>query len=222
MNYPKDRFLRATRREDFEDDLFAAQVKIRGQIHKAAMFFEVTETGYEVRSPDEALFHSGADGVGRWYVAVDPSSGSGFGLNGFVDPMNDFNRLAAFAQIQLTSEDAVKAWASFYLTVSVGNSYGTFLAQPVDLRRQVEDIAESYAATRKHDFVPTRWLEDLKRKGVKPQFGVRLQREGDRFYSQIDSVAISDERRPVLEELQFVVSSRGAISDQMVMPLFPR
>jgi hypothetical protein len=86
-----DHFLRATRREDLEDDLFAAQVKVRGQIHKAAFFFEVTDTGYEIRSSEEAIFHSSVDGVGRWYVAVDALSGSLYGLDGFDEPQKDFN-----------------------------------------------------------------------------------------------------------------------------------
>jgi len=222
LGFPDGYFLRATRREDFEDDLFAAQVKVRGQIHKAALFFEVTETGYEVRSPDEVLLHNSVDGVGRWYVALDPLSGNVFGLSGFADPVIDFNKMATGAEVQLTSVDSARSWASFYLAVGVGSSNGTYLSRPVDLRRQVEDIAEAYANSRKHPLVPTRWLQDLEKSGVKPVFGVQIKPEGGGFHVQVDSIAISTGQTPVLQQLSFSVSSRGDISDQGVESLFPR
>jgi hypothetical protein len=222
LSYPKEHFLRATRREDFEDDLFAAQVKIRGQIHKAALFFEITETGYEIRSSSEALLHSSADGFGRWNVAIDPLSGKVFGLGGFADSVIDFNKMVADAKIQLTSEDSARAWVSFYLAVSVGNNYGTYLLRPIDLPRLVEDIAEAYAASPKRPVVPLRWLQDLAKSGVKPLFGVQVQPGGDAFHVQVDSIAMTVERTPVLQQLRFEVSSQGSISDQIVVQLFPR
>jgi hypothetical protein len=222
LSFPKEHFLRATRREDFEDDLFASQVKIRGQIHKAALFFEITETGYEVRSSDEALFHSSVDGVSKWSLAIDPLSGDIYGSSGFSDPVSDFNKLVTDVGIQFTSEDSAKAWVSFYLAVGAGTNYGAYLSGPVDLRRQVEDIAEAYATSRKQPVVPTRWLHALGKSGVKPLFGVQVRPDGDRFHVQVDSLAITAERTPVLQRLRFDVSSRGTISDQVVVPLFPR
>ena len=52
-NYPESHLLRAHRREDLEDDLFRAQIKVLGRIAKAAYFYELTNEGSFVLSPDE-------------------------------------------------------------------------------------------------------------------------------------------------------------------------
>jgi hypothetical protein len=218
----RDHFLRATRREDLEDDLFAAQMKVSGQIHKAAFLFEVTETGYEIRSPDEAVFHSAVDGFGRWYVAVATLSGDVYGLGGFDNAEKDFNRLASDAKVFLASDEGTRNWAVFYLTVVAEKSLGVFLVRPKDLQRQIEDIGEGYSSSRKQPFAPRRWLQDLEKSGVDPHIGMQVTREDGGSRVLIDSVSTSSDRTPILQRIQFGVSSRGVISGQSVSRLFPR
>ena len=55
-------------------------MKVKGEIAKAAYFFEVTETGYLVLSPDEAVYVSATDGKRSWVVAVPKKVGSAYGL----------------------------------------------------------------------------------------------------------------------------------------------
>jgi hypothetical protein len=222
LSLGSDHFLRGSRREDLEDDLFATQGKVRGQIHKAAFLFEVTETGYEIRSPEEAIFHSSVDGTGRWYVAVDALSGGLYGLGGFDQAEQDFNRLASDAKIFLASEETVRNWATFYLTVVVGKSLGVFITRQADLERQVEDIAEAYNSSRKQPFAPRRWLQDLEKSGIRPHVGVRVCPENGGFQVQVDTVATSGDRMPVLQRLRFDVSSRGIITGRSLAKLFPR
>ena len=216
-------FLRAARREDFEDEIFAAQVKIQGHIHKAALIYEITETGYEVRSPDEAVLHSSVDGVGHWYVALDPSSEKLYGLGGFNDSPKEFNRLATDAGIQVRSNEAAKAWVSFYLRVTANRLPDAYLLKPSDLPRHVEDIAEAYQSSRSKTLVPTQWLLELKKNGITPVFGIQVRRDGGTaFQAQVDTVTNTDTRMPTLQRLVFRLSPQGVMNPQSSVTLFPR
>jgi hypothetical protein len=217
-----DHFLRASRREDLEDDLFAAQAKVRGQIRKSAFFFEVTETGYEIRSPEEAVFHSSVDGAGRWYVAVNTTSGELYGLGGFADAGQAFNNLASNAKVALDSDESARNWANFYLTVVVAGAEGSFIMRRKDLERQVEDVAEAYKSSRKRTFTPKHWLQDLQKSGAEPSFGVGVRPDDGRYQIQVDAVATSDDRMPILQRLNFDISPQGTVNRRSVIRLFPR
>ena len=216
-------FLRAVRREDFEDEIFAAQVKIRGRVHKAVLMYEITETGYEVRSPDEAVLHSSVDGAGHWYVAIDPSSQRIYGLDGFPDAPKEFNRLATDAGIQLRSEEAAKAWISFYLRVAANISAGVYLLKPSDLPGQVEYIAEAYRSSRSKTLSATRWLRDLEKSGVRAVFGIQIRHEDSgEFHAQVDAVTVSTTWMPTLQRLEFSLTPQGVMNPQPTAALFPR
>ena len=76
--------------------MFSFQLKIKGKIAKFAYFYEVTESGYEIVSPDEVLVHSSTDGTRKWFVAVSRQSGTTYGLFGFEKAAEGFGTTPAF------------------------------------------------------------------------------------------------------------------------------
>ena len=102
MNFESSHHLRVTRREDWEDILFGLQLSIKGQIAKAAYFFEVTETGYFILSPDEAVYVSSMVSVLPDMLKTAMPAGAKLGLStpaspaiGAPDQLNGTARAAA-------------------------------------------------------------------------------------------------------------------------------
>jgi hypothetical protein len=76
--YSESHLLRAHRREDIEDNLFRFQRKPKGQIEKAAYFYELSDEGYYVLSPSEAVYVDAADGHVVRLIAISTRSGEAY------------------------------------------------------------------------------------------------------------------------------------------------
>jgi hypothetical protein len=218
----RNHFLRATRREDLEDQLFAAQVKIRGKIKKAAMFFEITENGYEVISPSEAVLHNSTGGQRSWQVAVDPTSGDLFGLGGFDNAgVDSFNALALSANARIDSEEMAKGWATFYISTVLQEQRGLLLTSETDLKRRVEDIVEAYKLSRRRPISVKVWLDDLTKSKVRPFWGINVTTFDVSFRIQADMIVPTLGRDPAMVRLSFQIAQDGRVSDQSTKTLFP-
>lgn len=218
-----DHFLRATRHEDIEDQLFVAQIKINGQIRKAAQFYEITETGYEVASPAKAVLHSSTDGQRSWQVAIDPISGSVFGLGGFgTGGQGSFNDLVLMARVRIDTEDMAVNWAIFYVQTALQEKAGSLVTSDVNLKRRVEDMVEAYRLSRKRPLTAKQWIDDLAKSKATLVYGIKATREPGGFLVLGDSLAASGTHEPQLVRLSFRVAEDGRISDTSMKPLFPK
>ena len=118
MDFEPTHLLRATRKANWEDDLFHLQEKVKGHFAKAVYFFEVTEDGYFILSPEEVVHVGSFDGYSRWTVAVARSDGEVIGLYGFSDPELGYQQLVRHSRLSVRSEaDAESAALLFYTTV---------------------------------------------------------------------------------------------------------
>lgn len=221
LGFGPAKFLRAVRREDFEDDLFAEQSKIRGEVHKAARFFEVTETGYEIVSPDEAVFHSSVDGAGRWLVAVSSKSNRVYGLVGFEDALKSFNMLTQDSNVVVVTEPSARSWAFFFLKAVIAGRNGFWLSGPFDLRRAVEDVLEGHAQSAAHPITASQWMRNLQSHKVRPVVGMVIHRLEDGYEVSADSVSSTGGLMPVLKETNFEILPNGTIVKESVSNLFP-
>ena len=217
-----DHFLRATRHEDLEDQLFSAQIKIYGQIRKGAHFYKLTETGYEVVSPTEAVLHGSTDGRRSWLVAIDPASGDVFGLGGFgTEGQRSFNNLVVAARVRIDTKEASLNWAAFYVQAVLHEKADTLVTSETDLRRRVEDIVEAYQLSRKRPISAKRWIESLERSKTAPVYGMKAMKEADGFRVVADFLAATAAHNPQLVHLSFNVAGDGRVSDASTKPIFP-
>jgi hypothetical protein len=218
-----DHFLRATRREDLEDQLFAAQIKIDGQLRKAAQFYEITETGYEVVSPTKVVLHGSTDGQRSWQVAVDPVSANAFGLGGFgAEGRGSFNDLALLARVRINTEDSALNWAVFYVRTALHEKAGSLVTSDVNLRRRVEDVVEAYRLSRKRPLSAKQWIDDLAKSKAQPIYEMKATREAQGFRVLGDSLAATVAHEPQLVRLSFHIAGDGQVSDTSLKPFFPR
>jgi hypothetical protein len=164
--------LRATRREDWEDELFRLQVKVRGQIAKAAYFFEITESGYFVLSPDEAVYVNSVDGERIWTVAVSMKDEPAYGLYGFPDGDTEFRKLVTSARLDVRSEvDAETAALLFFTTVKDPRGK-TIVFHPKQLSRKAEDFFASKLPERKARSRSLAWWRGFAAVKATDQLGV--------------------------------------------------
>ncbi|MBY0507024.1 MAG: hypothetical protein K2X03_24115 [Bryobacteraceae bacterium] len=215
-----DRFLRAIRHEDVEEQVFDVQPKRPGSIAKTIRIFEVTDDGWEVISKNEALLHRSTAPL-RLYVAEDVATGTFFGLGGFELGRTDFNRLAASIGVEISSPDVASAWVNFYLEVGLAQDYGFVITSARDLRRRVEDLAEAYSVSREGQLLPDAWLRNLRAHGVQPLPGIRIERGSSGFRATADMLAASGDRKrmPILSRVKFGISQAGAITELSAIEL---
>jgi hypothetical protein len=217
-----DHFLRATRNEDLEDQLFSAQIKIYGQIRKGAHFYKITETGYEVVSPTEAVLHGTTYGHRSWLVAIDPASGNLFGLGGFgTEGQKSFNNLVVAARVRIDTKEASLNWAAFYVQAVLHEKADTLVTGETDLRRRVEDVVEAHQLSRKRPISAKRWLASLERSKTAPVYGISAMKEGDGFRVVADFLAATVAHNPQLVRLGLNVAGDGRVSHTSTSSIFP-
>jgi len=215
-------FLKAVRSEDLEDELFSFQVKIKGKIAKYAYFYEVAESGYEIVSPDEVIVHSSVDGVRKWYIAVSRQAGTVYGLFGFQDGTDGFNRLARDASVRIEDEAQAKNYTGLYWRCVLGADYGTVVNDLHDLKRQVDDAIYSYRVTTNGKVSVERWWKGFKVSGVKPQFGVQVTQASGGYSISCSSLIVPLSKTPTLQSLKFQIAGDGAISPLQIRNLYPK
>lgn len=202
--------LRATRREDWEDDLFRLQAKIKGQIAKAAYFFEITESGYFVLSPDDAVYVTTNDGKHLWTVAVPVKGELAYGLYGFPDGEAEFCRLVASARLEVGSEADAETAALLFFTAVKDPRGQTVVFQPKQLRRRVEDYFMSKLPEPKAESRSLAWWRGFAAAKPTAQLGLKSARTSDGYTASVTHIRSVDGKYLQLARLELKVSSAGA------------
>lgn len=202
--------LRATRKEDWEDDLFRLQVKIKGKIAKAAYFYEVTENGYFVLSPDEAVYVNSADGERIWTVAVPVRDEPPYGLYGFPDGAAEFCRLVRSTRLDVHTEaDAETAALLFFTTVKDPRQQSVVFGA-MQVRHRVEDYWMSKLPEAKAEARSSAWWRGFGATRSGTQLGVKATRAGDGYNASITYISSDDGRHPQLSSMEVRISGIGA------------
>ena len=209
------RFLRSIRREDIEEDVFNHQRKIPGDIKRATRIYEVTDVGWEIVSPSEAVRHS-STAPATWVVVVGMDEGPLFGLRGFSKAEVNFNALALFSKIALGSEAEASRWAEIYGSLVLSEEYGALVTSSRDLRRQVEDMEDGYRASRKVPFSAAQWLRGSQ--VAKIGYGLHVAVDQHGYVVTFPMLAQSDDGKhiPVLREIQTALAQNGTFSRKTV------
>jgi hypothetical protein len=209
MGFEASHQLRAIRREDWEDELFRLQVKVRGQIAKAAYFFEIAESGYFVLSPDEAVYVNSADGERIWTVAVPVKDEPAYGLYGFPDGDVEFRKLVTSARLDIRSEaDAETAALLFFMTVKDPRGQ-TIVFQPKQLSRKAEDFFASKLPEAKAQSRSLAWWRGFAAIKATDQLGVKSTRTNNGYTASVAHLRSEDGEHLQLAKMELRVSNAG-------------
>lgn len=200
--------LRATRREDWEDDLFGLQVRVQGRIAKAAFFFEVTQTGYFVLSPNEAVYVGSDDGIRIWIVAVASQSGEPIGLFGFPNPEDGFRELTSLSQLRIDSADDAKRAALLYFATVQDPGAKTLVSHALDLKHQVEDFFFARLPEAQAQTAASRWWSGFQ-KGKPTALGSAAEPSENSYRVSTTRLVSQDRNTLELVELSYQVSASG-------------
>jgi len=217
--------LNTKRLEDLEDDLFAAQVKIRGQIKKGAYFYRVENGGYQI-TPDEVTYrpHSAQS----WYVAVSTTDGESFGLYGFKDADAGFQRLISKIPIEVLNTSQAQAFAKFYLE-AVYQTRASIVYDKLRLKHSVEEHFVGYTGSQesmsKKEQRFRQWWNAFEAKKVEP-LGPSAKAEGnDHYRVTVKVLEMTIGRSPELWEWSLEVQKDGAArlaSKRKILPTSAR
>jgi hypothetical protein len=211
LQLPPNHYLRVTRREDLEDDLFTVQLMVRGKIRKAAYFFEVTETGFEIVSPEEVLFHSSVDGQTMWIAAVDTESGRVFPLLGYPDASATFNELIKVASVRITDETAAARLAILFFASTLGSQFGEPYHNRAQLRYQVEEALAG------QKFSVERWLRSAPKK---LHFGFEFRKRDSGYVGISEMLKRERDKPPSIQRVSFTIEADGTVTTPSVTTIY--
>jgi hypothetical protein len=209
MGFDASHQLRAIRREDWEDDLFRLQVKIKGQIAKAAYFFEVTESGYFVLSPEEAVLVSTTDGERLWTVAVGVKDEAAYALYGFPDGDAEFRRLVGASRLEVRSENDAETAALLFFTTTRDPRVQTVVFHSRQLKHKIENYFLSKLPEPKADSRSSVWWRGFAAAKLSDHLGVRSARTTGGYAVSITHIRSEDGKQPQVLALRLSVSNAG-------------
>jgi hypothetical protein len=212
--------LRLHRREDLEDDLFGFQIKIRGKIARAAYFYEVTDSGFYVVTPEEAGAIISDHGDRKWLIAVSAKTGQTYGLYGFKDAMTFFNRLAKDALLRVDRDTEARLYSYFFFTVVEDLAEKRVVFNERHLRHEVEDYYFEWYPEGKANTLYKKWWRGFSNQKQDYKFGADAQKNSDGFSSTLTTITGKD------KSLQFqlwhlLISPTGVLRNNSVQDIYP-
>jgi hypothetical protein len=217
--------LNTKRLEDMEDDLFSAQIKVRGKIKKGAYFFRVENGGYQI-TPDEVTYrpHSAQS----WYVAISTVDGEAFGLYGFKDSEAAFQRLISRIPVEVRNTSQAQTFGKFYLE-AVYETRASIVYDELRLKHNVEEHFVGYADSQepiaKKEARFRQWWNGFEAKKVGPLEPSAKAEGNDRYRLVMRVLEMTVGRPPDLWEWTFEIRGDGATklaSKRLIFPTSPR
>lgn len=193
MRLPESQPLRVTRREDWEDALFATQIRVQGRIAKAAYFFEITEDGYFVTSPHEAIVVSTMDGGRVWVVAVARSDNEAVGLYGMARPNEGFRQMAEAAKLSVRTPADAERLAALYFSVVLDPRDQLLALGPLELRHRAEHYYHSKLPEKQARVRADRWIRRIRKELSSLQLGLTTKEDGGAFAVSIAHLGLGKE-----------------------------
>lgn len=221
LNLSESKLLRVHRREDLEDDLFYHQRKIRGKIAKAAYFYEITENGEFVISPDEAITVTTQDGVRKWLVAISVKDGQSYALYGFKDKEAAFDNLARDSSLNVDSEIDARLYSYFYFKVVKDLFDKRLVFSSRQLRHEVEDYYSYHYPEAKAEGLYKSWWKNYSSKKQAVNFGANAQKVSDKFAVTMTSLDGLN-KNPQLNLWELRITLEGNVQDVNMKPIYPK
>lgn len=220
-NYSVSHLLRAHRREDLEDDLFRFQRKLKGQIEKAAYFYELSDEGYFVISPDEAVYVQSEDGHLVRLVAVSTRSGEAYLLFGFKKAALEFNRLAKDAALRVSSTKDAEQYARLYFTVVADLSAARLMLNSRQLKHSIEDYFFSNYDEKKAEGLFKQWWLGFSSERLPFQFDASTSSNSLGYETTLAAVSGSTKRTPLLDLWILQIASDGPCEVKTIRTVYP-
>jgi hypothetical protein len=222
LNFPDSKLLRAERREDLEDDLFAFQVKVIGKIAKAAYFYEISEQGYFVLAPDRAIYAQSTGFRLNRLVAVSTKTGQAYTLFGFANAESEFNRLVKDASIKLSHDSDARLYTSLYIKAVVDLRQSRLVHDWRQLKHKGEDYfftkyPESQAAS-----LFNQWWDGFSPAKQHIAFGVRAQKQLDGYLAQFTYISNTNKEGAKLEAKTINISPDGLCRVGETYTIYPK
>ena len=221
-SYSESYLLRAHRQETLEDDLFRFQRKPKRQIEKAAYFYEVSDEGYFVLSPSEAVYVDAADGHMVRLVAVSTKSGEAYLLSGFENAAQEFNRLAKDAKLMITTSQDAEMLGRFYFTAVADPSGERLMTSSRKLKHGVEDYFFSNYSEVRAKHLYDKWWSGFSALRMKLSLDVLASKNSQGYETTLPEISGSENRIPLLDIRTLQIAPDGVCELKSIRTVYPR
>jgi hypothetical protein len=184
-------------------------VKIKGQIAKAAYLFEITETGFFVLSPDEAILVTSTDGERLWTVAVSVKENDPYGLYGFPNGAAEFQQLVKSARLEVSSGADAEVLAFLFFTTVKDPHSQTVASRSQKLRHMVEDYYLSKLPEPKAESQSSAWWRSFSAAKLTNQLGLKSSGTSNGYTASIAHVRSEGGKPLQLAALDLKINRNG-------------
>ncbi|MDX6612311.1 MAG: hypothetical protein QOD75_1497 [Blastocatellia bacterium] len=214
--------LRLLRREDLEDDLFRFQLTINGKLQKAAYFYEITNEGYFVLSPNERIHVSSEDGHFVKLVAVSVATGEPYLLFGFKNAALEFNRLVKEARLIISSAGDARRHVRFCFVAISDLGADRLIFSRMLLKHEVEDYFFYHYPEKKAERLYQKWWSGFSSSKLRVPFARGASKNNLGYEAKMAAITGSPQRTPLLEVWTWQISPEGFCQIKSVTTIYPR
>ncbi|MEZ5307057.1 MAG: hypothetical protein R2684_07925 [Pyrinomonadaceae bacterium] len=214
-------YIRSTRNEKFEDELFDLQKKDYSHLEKAAYFFTVA---------DNAIFISDANQVIRLVsggyrprlIAVGKKNRRTYELFGCINKKDSFQALIRDSRVELLSIEDASSFGYLYFQLVEDLDLVRIMYSPRMFRREVEDwFYEEYSEKEAfRNF--KKWDQKVRRLAVEMPYGVKADLIGEKYVISATYLYGLINECPELRKQKLVVNKEGEIESSEILTLIER
>lgn len=220
LSTDKPEYLRFTRDEDFEDDLFDLQKKDYNNLIKAAYIFRIKAKGTFITSSGEIL-QIDSTGDNSIVVAVSRNSGEVFALDGCENKEENFQNLIKQSNVQINSVPKAESFGYLYYKLVEDRDLQRIIYHPRRFRYEVENYLFGKFNESQAKVKFKQWKKDFGKFNEKSELGVIVKKGSNNYSVAITFISGFQDEVPKLKKIIMFVDESGIYQIQKTATLFP-
>lgn len=216
----KPEYLRYTRDEDFEDEIFSLQVKDYKNPAKAAYVFRVKNTGTFITPSNEVLVIQ-STGDDSKVVAVSKNTGKVFALDGCNDKERNFQDLITQAKIQINSVSEAESFGHLYYKLVHDCDLRRIIYNSRQFKHEVENYFFGKFNKSQAEVELKKWAKAFKKLDKDARLGLTAQKVKNSYSVSITFISGFINEVPKLEKITILVNESGIYQTLDPVILFP-
>jgi hypothetical protein len=213
--YPgKPEFLRFTRLEDIEDDLFDLRAVLKAPVVKPAYVFSVSAIGTFITDKNEVMSVSSSHGGKREKIVVVSKRGEVFALYGCERGDEVFPKLIKAIGSKIKDENKARTFGYLYSSLVQDPDRRRLVYNIRDIKHMAEDSFFGDYPERKAGSEFKRWMRGLLKVKLPPDMGIASTVEGGNYRVKIFYMELRLKKAPQLIKDELLLDSDGGYTRQ--------
>jgi hypothetical protein len=210
----KPEFLRFTRLEDIEDDLFDLRIVLKAPVVKPAYVFSVSSIGTFITDKNEVISVSSSHGGRLEKIIVVSKWGEVFGLYGCESGDDVFPKLIKAIGSKIKDENRARTFGYLYYSLREDPERRWLVYKIRDIKHAAENYFFGRYPDRKAGSEFKRWMRKISQVKLPSEMGIVSTAEGEKYRVKIFYMKFSSKNGPQLFRDELIMDSNGGYTRQ--------